>query len=94
MTNNVIQLSDYKPHISGEAICIGCNHKWDAIAPCSTTELECPECHTNKGRFMNLVLMDELHYTCKCENQFFHITPTGTYCPNCGDWLNIDEGGL
>jgi hypothetical protein len=23
---------------------------------------------------------------CLCGCQFFHITPDGVYCPNCGEW--------
>lgn len=77
-------------HIEGKALCIGCKHEWQAVAPAGTTWLECPECHAEKGifRFRNMRI-DEPHWTCSCGNDLFHVTPKGTYCPNCGCWQYV-----
>lgn len=36
---------------SDEAICIGCGHRWVAVAMVGTRWLECPSCHADKGIF-------------------------------------------
>ena len=75
-----------EPHGQGPARCIGCRHNWQAVAPVGTVELECPECHTMKGRFLNIfgTYEDEPVWTCKCGNDLFRITATKTLCINCG----------
>lgn len=87
--NNVIDLAKIKeersPHLSGNAVCIGCKNQWVAVAPVGTVDLECPNCSLPQGRFMQLVQDDDLHWTCNCGNQFFHITQKRTYCVVCGN---------
>jgi len=48
----VIELDDYRPHVSGEAACLLCGHMWVAVAPVGTVVLECPGCHSMAGRFL------------------------------------------
>lgn len=78
-----------EPHLQGNAICAGCRHKWEAIAPIGTDRLECPECHSNKGVFVELVEREHLRWTCNCGNYLMAITPEGTYCVNCGAWQEV-----
>ena len=83
----VFNIAERRPHVTGEASCIGCKAKWVATAPVGVTELQCGECGTMKGRFVNSVLRkDFLHFICNCGNDLFHKTPHGEYCPNCGSW--------
>ena len=37
-------MSDSDPHFVHEAYCFYCTHKWVAVAPVGTSELECPQC--------------------------------------------------
>ena len=74
----------------GEAFCLACASEWEAVAPVGTVELECPECHTHKGRFKFAYSAPEAHvWMCNCGNQLFNITPDGTFCPNCGTYQNF-----
>lgn len=93
--NNVVSLDAQRPHITGPAKCMCCAHKWQSVAQVGTTELECPKCGTNKGRFINAVVRGDYgHWTCKCGNDLFHVTPAGNYCPNCGIWHDpLPSGG-
>lgn len=85
MGAEVIELSDFRPHLSGAAQCLGCGHKWAAVAPVGTFELECPECGLPKGRFVAAVVRGELHWECACGCDLFRINKNGiVYCPNCG----------
>lgn len=55
-------------HLSGEALCIGCRHKWVAVAPVGTWQLECPSCGAMKGVFRLPVGAQEgdLYFSCAC----------------------------
>ena len=48
----VINIEDHRPHIHGHAMCLGCKREWMAVAPESTTKIECPNCHSMDGRFL------------------------------------------
>lgn len=72
-------------HLSGKYFCIGCRHEWVGCSPVGTTELECPKCHSMKGRMKFEVMRDEDHWRCLCDSFYFSITPTCIYCPNCGE---------
>ena len=89
--SNVIDLvakkEENQPHSAGTAKCLDCKHEWEAVAPTATEYLECPNCLLMLGRFkFTYLYTDQYHWTCKCGNDLFHITKTGVYCPNCGDW--------
>jgi len=82
----IISLDDLKPHMSGEARCLLCGHKWVSVSPTGTIWLECSECHTMKGTYIYPAIRDGAHWTCNCGNDLFYATPDGFYCPNCGEW--------
>lgn len=76
-----------EPHMTGPARCLDCKHEWEASAPVGTVWLECPACSLERGRFaLRVQRSDELHAVCFCGNDLFHVTPSGPYCPNCGEW--------
>lgn len=37
------------PHVCGPALCLICQHMWEAVAPLGTRWLECPQCHRMQG---------------------------------------------
>lgn len=76
-----------EPHNSGKALCLTCAHAWVAVTPIGTTWLECPSCHTFKGRFIGpCERPDDPLWHCACGNEIFYVTRRGCYCPNCGAW--------
>ncbi len=85
MNDNVVELRPTK-HMSGHALCVGCKHEWEAVAPLGTAWLTCPNCDTNKGRFVNYVEPPGERWECNCGSQLFFATKDGMMCPNCGVW--------
>lgn len=83
MGDNVIQIDNHRPHISGAAKCLSCAHEWEAVAPIGTVELECPGCQTWKGVF-NGCTGPELVWECQCGNQHFYLCDDGPMCSRCG----------
>lgn len=79
-------------HASGEAFCLHCRHEWIAVATLGTTQLECPECRTMKGkwRFEFKPAPGSLVRECSCGNQLFYLTPDGHLCANCGTYQRYD----
>ena len=76
-----------EPHLSGNAQCVGCGHKWVAVVPVGTVELECPECKLNKGRMRNLCLPEENEKIWKCDcgcELFVVVEGKGYLCSLCG----------
>lgn len=78
--------AEREPHMSGEAHCMGCKHKWQAVAPIGKTQLECPACLSLKGIFTFPPLRDGSEYSCNCGNDLFRVCENGIYCANCGTW--------
>lgn len=76
----------------GEAFCIQCDHRWQAVAPTGVVDLECPNCKTMKGHFTYLCMPEEGTEVreCDCGNQFFILTRIGHMCPNCGIYQSYD----
>lgn len=76
------------PHMTGKARCIQCGHEWVAVAPVGTVFLECPECRTEKGRFIGACAPQEGTEVreCNCGNQLFYLTREGHMCANCGTY--------
>ncbi len=73
------------PWLEGKVLCLNCGHRWHQVAQPGDAGIDCPECKLAKGIWINLAACkDEEHYTCRCKNQFFHITPQRIYCPCCG----------
>lgn len=77
-------INERKPHLQGEATCLACGHKWHAVALVGTTELECPECGTERGVFSGFV-KPETFWTCQCGCCLFYLEPEqGSICSQCG----------
>lgn len=79
----IINLNERRPHISGNALCLGCGEIWVAVAPIGTVELKCPKCSTWKGVFEGMTAPDTV-WTCDCGNQHFYIDEIGAMCAKCG----------
>ena len=76
-----------EPHLSGWAQCLDCKHRWMAVAPVGTRELDCPECGLNKGRFRNVCMpeKDAEIWVCQCGGDLFVVSKANGYmCANCG----------
>ena len=87
---HVISLDAYRPHLSGDALCLQCDNTWAAVAPIGTYEFQCPKCQTLKGVFSAPTAPEEV-WQCPCGNQHFYITDDGGLCARCGLDLNIEE---
>ncbi len=74
------------PHAQGEARCIGCGHKWQAVAPTGVHWLECPACSLTKGVFAYPFAAPEGGYQwrCNCGCDVFYIVPAAVRCLSCG----------
>ena len=87
---SVINIDDYRPHMSGPVRCIQCGHEWDAIAPIGTSELQCPECLTYKGVWLELFSPDPV-FECNCGNRLFYQSVDGPVCGKCGVTHDIHD---
>jgi len=81
---NVISIKANSPHKAGEFVCLSCKHNFTGTSAIGEEFIECPECHTERATHKFPVTFDEDHWSCKCGSSLFSITPTRTYCPNCG----------
>ncbi len=81
------------PHIAGEAFCPLCQHTWTGIWPAGTVNLECPSCHSLRGRSRYDISPAEGQqiWTCKCGEQFFNILADRVHCPGCGQQWDLSE---
>lgn len=82
------------PHVSGEALCHACGHKWVAVCPEGTFPLECQKCHAMKGTFTKF-FHNTSHPTWHCSvcNGFLfsiynHSGTPVALCAHCGDTRN------
>ena len=76
-----------EPSLEGQAECVGCHHRWEAVAPAGTVNLECPACHAIKGRFVYPVEPDEdtAVWHCDCGGSLFMVVEhRGYLCAACG----------
>jgi|LauGreDrversion4_2_1035121.scaffolds.fasta_scaffold1631153_1 predicted RNA-binding Zn-ribbon protein involved in translation (DUF1610 family) len=83
-----------EPHISGVLFCSGCDHEWTAVWKHGTTEFECPECGSMKGRnkFDVSPAPDSIVWTCtSCSNQLFNLLEDRVHCPGCGNQWNYSD---
>lgn len=71
---------------SGQAACLGCGHRWAAVAPVGVLRFECPACRATKGLWVfEFVPPDGVPlWQCDCGNNLFYHTPDGHMCPSCG----------
>lgn len=75
------------PSLTGEALCNGCQHKWQAVVPVPVGDdkterwgdLECPACGAFKGNLTQHVVYDNdngkrAHWTCvHCTGMLFSL---------------------
>lgn len=83
-----------EPHVSGALYCMACSHEWTAVWPQGTTEFQCPECKSMKGRNKFDVSPGEgsIVWTCtSCDNQLFNLLGDRVHCPGCGNQWGYDE---
>lgn len=83
----VIQLAEYRPHVSGMARCINCKYEWSAVAPFESRRdpLECPKCGHMKGHLpFEYEPFGEV-WNCSCGNDLFYVQHDVVFCPNCGE---------
>ncbi len=81
----VVSLDDRKPHLSGEARCMHCHHRWTAVTPVGEQQFECPECGLLKGTFYAYALHESYPvWKCNCGNDVFFVHPDGILCALCG----------
>jgi len=97
----VIDLNEYKPHLSGQMKCIICGHKWVGVCPVdpdgSVPCVECPECGLRQGFYFYPILpgVNEKIYKCNCGGEIFTLTEYGPRCIRCGilhEELKIIDG--
>jgi len=79
------RLLENTEHLSGDALCIECGHKWTAVVPVGTEEFECPSCHTHKG-VMDYGVLPEVYWECACGCSMFVISGVSNrvLCFKCG----------
>ena len=80
---DVVDLGNYRPHLTGEAFCTGCGHHWVAVAEVGTKVLGCPQCQRNFGLFRGPVEPRE-KWKCNCGEMLFWLTEKGPMCRGCG----------
>ena len=90
VSDNVVSIQEYRPHLAGPARCLQCRHEWVAVAPVGVyAGLECPECHFAKGAmcgFVNLASGIAV-FRCDCGCDIFKIYMNGgPLCLNCGEF--------
>lgn len=87
---NVVELDKFRPHVSGQAKCAGCNHEWVAVAPTGTVQLECPNCERLTGRFY-CGAMPETFFECNCGSSCFVLSPHAAICYSCGEIVGYED---
>ena len=86
MTENIISLQEYRPHLSGTARCLFCRHEWVAIADVGNHHgYECPACGLYRGAMLGLMHPRKSVFICNCGCDIFIICgDEGVMCVNCG----------
>lgn len=82
--DNVINLQERLPHMTGEAICMECRHEWTAVAEIGAVNFECPNCSTFKGIWVGPCFADTPLWECNCGNEFFVLHEDQIMCARCG----------
>lgn len=90
--NNVVSLEQKRieqgPHVTGQAICMHCRHKWAAVRPLTddAEDMQCPACGLPRGVWeYNFTVPEGPIWTCAyCPSQAFKLTPVAAYCIGCG----------
>ena len=73
------------PHLSGMAQCLGCQHRWAAVAPIGTFQIQCPQCSTLKGVWTYPAGLPDgtARWTCVCGNDLFFVLADRLVCGHC-----------
>lgn len=81
----VVSILSKTPHLAGEAICLACRYKWQAVCPVGyVTDFACPKCGLMKGCY-NYNCAPETYWQCNCGCNHFFVSGTGsTLCAHCG----------
>ena len=82
--NNVVNIEDHRPHISGEAVCTACASRWQAAAPVGVWRLECPGCGTENGLWASPIAPRGDVWVCGCGSDLFYMLPTCCQCRQRG----------
>ena len=82
--SDIINLNEHRPHLTGDAICVACKHKWIAFASIGEWWFECPICGTDNGLWVTPVDPPCERYECECGSQLFYIVHDGPWCRQCG----------
>lgn len=74
------------PSLEGEAGCMVCRKRWQAVAPIGVLRLECPFCGLMQGAWVHSVSpRDPVIWHCGCGNDLFVLPPNGPpMCAACG----------
>jgi hypothetical protein len=83
--SDVIELDSKRPHLAGEALCVGCKHEWAAVVQDIGVipELECPKCSLMTGYFKDVFQPECERWVCDCGGDLFFIIPIGKQCARC-----------
>ena len=94
MSENVISLQEYRPHLEGPVICMHCKHEWRGVSPVGRyAGLECPRCNLETGVRRGLIWPENKMYRCDCgSNIFFICGDRGAMCIMCGDIYHETDG--
>ena len=93
--SNIVSLDERRvksdPHIVGPVKCMACSHEWTGMSPVGCVqELECPECHCDKGVFMKFVAPGPEVVHCEiCGAVHFILSPDKIMCSACGSSKDI-----
>lgn len=70
-----------------------CLHTWQGIWPVGVTELECPSCHSMRGRGKWDIAppSGRLIWTCDCGETFLNILDDRVHCPGCGKQWPMEQ---
>lgn len=95
VTDKIVSLEDHRakakaardPHLSGMARCLACKHKWAAVAPPGTADLQCPACGLLRGAWQFGVSppVGSNKYVClSCGCDVFRLSTLELLCIACG----------
>lgn len=89
--DKVVSLDDHRPHSSGHARCLHCQHEWQAVSPVGYDYFQCPQCELHKGIYVGLTIPPTVMICAgsNCESYFFAIDPCGPICILCGTRTDI-----
>ncbi len=90
----VTSLEDYRPHNSGAAKCLHCQHEWVAAVPAARrNSLDCPSCGLCRGEFIGNFGPDDDQsiYECGCGCQLWFVIKGGIFCRGCGKVTPLSE---